>query len=44
MVLKIPKFYATALSLCERPFSLLGFGDILLPGKVRLLSISSSIS
>ena len=32
MVIRVPKLIHTALSLCERPYSLLGFGDILLPG------------
>ena len=32
MVIKVPKMIKTAMSLCERPYSLLGFGDILLPG------------
>lgn len=32
MVIKIPKFVKTAMSLCERPYSLIGLGDILLPG------------
>jgi len=32
MVIRIPKIVKTALSICERPYSLLGFGDILLPG------------
>lgn len=32
MVIKVPKVIKTAMSLCERPYSLLGFGDILLPG------------
>lgn len=32
MVIKVPKIIKTALSICERPYSLLGFGDILLPG------------
>eukprot|EP00794_Sanderia_malayensis_P019498 gene19498-21424_t len=32
MVIRVPKLIKSALSLCERPYSLLGFGDILLPG------------
>jgi len=32
MVIKVPKMIKTAMSLCEQPYSLLGFGDILLPG------------
>lgn len=32
MVIRVPKIIKTALSLCERPYSILGFGDILLPG------------
>lgn len=32
MVIKVPKIVKTAMSICERPYSLLGFGDILLPG------------
>jgi len=32
MVIKVPKIIKSVLSLCERPYSLLGFGDILLPG------------
>lgn len=32
MVIKVPKIIKTAMSICERPYSLLGFGDILLPG------------
>ena len=35
MVIRVPKIIKTALSICERPYSLLGFGDILLPGKNR---------
>ena len=33
MVLKIPRLTKSTLSVCERPFSLLGFGDILVPGE-----------
>ncbi|XP_049979346.1 signal peptide peptidase-like 2B isoform X2 [Alexandromys fortis] len=32
MVLKVPRLNTSPLSLCDRPFSLLGFGDILVPG------------
>ncbi|XP_047387262.1 signal peptide peptidase-like 2B isoform X2 [Sciurus carolinensis] len=32
MVLKVPRLSASPLALCDRPFSLLGFGDILVPG------------
>ncbi|XP_069013895.1 signal peptide peptidase-like 2 isoform X1 [Embiotoca jacksoni] len=32
MVLKVPRLNFSPLALCERPFSLLGFGDILVPG------------
>ncbi|XP_051028912.1 signal peptide peptidase-like 2B isoform X2 [Acomys russatus] len=32
MVLKVPRLNTSSLSLCDRPFSLLGFGDILVPG------------
>uniref|UniRef100_A0A4W4G8S6 Signal peptide peptidase-like 2B n=1 Tax=Electrophorus electricus TaxID=8005 RepID=A0A4W4G8S6_ELEEL len=32
MVLKVPRLNFSPLSLCDRPFSLLGFGDILVPG------------
>nr|XP_040146634.1 signal peptide peptidase-like 2B isoform X2 [Ictidomys tridecemlineatus] len=32
MVLKVPRLNASPLALCDRPFSLLGFGDILVPG------------
>ncbi|XP_047132347.1 signal peptide peptidase-like 2B isoform X1 [Hydra vulgaris] len=32
MVIKVPKMHKSPISLCERPYSLLGFGDILLPG------------
>ena len=32
MVIKVPKLIKTAMSICEQPYSLLGFGDILLPG------------
>uniref|UniRef100_A0A6I8NNA7 Signal peptide peptidase-like 2B n=1 Tax=Ornithorhynchus anatinus TaxID=9258 RepID=A0A6I8NNA7_ORNAN len=31
MVLKVPRLNASPLALCDRPFSLLGFGDILVP-------------
>ncbi|XP_063119806.1 signal peptide peptidase-like 2B isoform X19 [Rattus norvegicus] len=31
MVLKVPRLNTSPLSLCDRPFSLLGFGDILVP-------------
>lgn len=34
MVLKVPRLNYSPLVLCDRPFSLLGFGDILVPGKV----------
>uniref|UniRef100_A0A9L0R0M1 Signal peptide peptidase-like 2B n=1 Tax=Equus caballus TaxID=9796 RepID=A0A9L0R0M1_HORSE len=34
MVLKVPRLNASPLALCDRPFSLLGFGDILVPGTV----------
>lgn len=33
MVLKVPRLNFSPLALCDRPFSLLGFGDILVPGK-----------
>ncbi|KAK3742104.1 hypothetical protein QZH41_020263 [Actinostola sp. cb2023] len=32
MVLKLPKFSKSLLSVCSRPYSLLGFGDIIVPG------------
>lgn len=32
MVLKVPRLNTSPLALCDRPFSLLGFGDILVPG------------
>ncbi|XP_036410891.1 signal peptide peptidase-like 2B [Megalops cyprinoides] len=32
MVLKVPRLNSSPLALCDRPFSLLGFGDILVPG------------
>uniref|UniRef100_A0A8C2Z5D8 Signal peptide peptidase-like 2B n=1 Tax=Cyclopterus lumpus TaxID=8103 RepID=A0A8C2Z5D8_CYCLU len=32
MVLKVPRLNFSPLALCDRPFSLLGFGDILVPG------------
>ncbi|XP_037680025.1 signal peptide peptidase-like 2B isoform X2 [Choloepus didactylus] len=32
MVLKVPRLSSSPLALCDRPFSLLGFGDILVPG------------
>lgn len=32
MVLKVPRLNASPLALCDRPFSLLGFGDVLVPG------------
>ncbi|XP_075400863.1 signal peptide peptidase-like 2B isoform X2 [Tenrec ecaudatus] len=32
MVLKVPRLNTFPLALCDRPFSLLGFGDILVPG------------
>ncbi|XP_031553969.1 signal peptide peptidase-like 2B [Actinia tenebrosa] len=32
MVLKIPRLTKSVLSVCVRPYSLLGFGDILVPG------------
>uniref|UniRef100_A0A2K5WYT7 Signal peptide peptidase-like 2B n=1 Tax=Macaca fascicularis TaxID=9541 RepID=A0A2K5WYT7_MACFA len=32
MVLKVPRLNLSPLALCDRPFSLLGFGDILVPG------------
>ncbi|XP_032238060.2 signal peptide peptidase-like 2B isoform X2 [Nematostella vectensis] len=32
MVLKIPRLTKSVLSVCARPYSLLGFGDILVPG------------
>lgn len=32
MVLKVPRLNYSPLVLCDRPFSLLGFGDILVPG------------
>lgn len=41
MVIRVPKIIKTALSLCERPYSILGFGDILLPGKYMKLEIIS---
>lgn len=35
MVLKVPRLNSSPLALCDRPFSLLGFGDILVPGTVQ---------
>ncbi len=32
MVLKVPRFSSSVLTLCSVPYSLLGFGDILVPG------------
>lgn len=32
MVLKVPRLNSSPLVLCDRPFSILGFGDILVPG------------
>lgn len=32
MVLKVPRLNTSPMALCDRPFSLLGFGDILVPG------------
>lgn len=32
MVIKVPKLIKTAMSACVQPYSLLGFGDIMLPG------------
>ncbi|XP_066111420.1 signal peptide peptidase-like 2C [Saccopteryx bilineata] len=32
MVLKVPRLGFSALTLCDRPFSILGFGDIVVPG------------
>lgn len=32
MVLKVPRLNFSPLVFCDRPFSLLGFGDILVPG------------
>lgn len=40
MVLKVPRLNFSPLALCDRPFSLLGFGDILVPGN-ELGSLSS---
>jgi len=34
MVLKVPRLNWSPLVLCDRPFSLLGFGDILVPGNI----------
>ncbi|MBN3308837.1 SPP2B protein, partial [Amia calva] len=34
MVLKVPRLNSSPLALCDRPFSLLGFGDILVPGQL----------
>lgn len=34
MVLKVPRLNSSPLVLCDRPFSLLGFGDILVPGNI----------
>ncbi|KAM8839234.1 signal peptide peptidase-like 2 [Synchiropus picturatus] len=32
MVLKVPRLNSSPQALCDRPFSLLGFGDVLVPG------------
>ena len=32
MVLKVPRITQSALIVCQLPYSLLGFGDILVPG------------
>lgn len=45
MVLKVPRLNSSPLALCDRPFSLLGFGDILVPGgSFFSLSLLSSFS
>ena len=36
MVLKVPRLKKSTLSVCLRPYSLLGFGDILVPGKCNI--------
>lgn len=40
MVLKVPKLTKPTLSVCLRPYSLLGFGDILVPGMQMNYGIS----
>ena len=37
MVIRVPKIIQSPTLLCERPYSLLGFGDILLPGTISVL-------
>lgn len=43
MVLKVPRLNSSPLALCDRPFSLLGFGDILVPGNSHQLPIKARI-
>ena len=33
MVIKVPRLTKSVLFVCQRPYSLLGFGDILVPGE-----------
>ena len=40
MVFKVPRLSKSALSVCLRPYSLLGFGDILVPGEYNVTSES----
>lgn len=40
MVLKVPRLNSSPLALCDRPFSLLGFGDILVPGNWDIVRCS----
>lgn len=42
MVLKVPRLNTSPLALCDRPFSLLGFGDILVPGMELAIELGSS--
>ena len=44
MVLKVPRLKKSTLSVCLRPYSLLGFGDILVPGMQTNYGISLIIS
>lgn len=39
MVLKVPRIIRSALLICQRDYSLLGYGDILVPGRITKLSL-----
>lgn len=39
VVMRVPRFSAWALNMCGMQFSILGFGDIIVPGEIQNIGI-----